>query len=347
MQQGLFEEQASRNLPAAISNYEVLAAQFDRDRQLAATAVFRLGECYRAQGRTNEAAAQYQRVLHDFSDQPTLATLSRQNLAGMGAAVSGAAPTGRARDVAARNPEREREWAVVKKLQGMSLAEIRQTAPTLLTDATLINLIYQYNQTELDLVRLRTDYGEEHHEVQKTLAVQKALDTKIHERLDGMAKALAMDLRASDGATTTGAETVTDVEAQEIQRIQQLVQNSPDLINVAASDGCTPLANAASNGWFKVAAYLLDHGAAVNVDAPHPMFPSSRLSGRETRRWFNTCWIGARTSIFGINGGLKMVLRPCTWPRAKGSPPSPRCCWLIMQRSMRRTIRGRRHWWTP
>jgi len=86
LQQGLFEEQANRNFDAAIADYQALAKQFDKDRQLAATAVFRLGECYRAQGRTNEAAAQYQRILRDFPDQQTLATLSRQDLAGMGAA---------------------------------------------------------------------------------------------------------------------------------------------------------------------------------------------------------------------------------------------------------------------
>ena len=57
LQQGLFEEQANRNLDAAIASYQSLAAQFDKDRQLAATAVFRMGECYRMQGKTNEAAA--------------------------------------------------------------------------------------------------------------------------------------------------------------------------------------------------------------------------------------------------------------------------------------------------
>jgi len=84
LQQGLFEEQANRNLDAAIANYQMLAAQFEKDRQLAATAVFRLGECYRAEGKTNEAAAQYQRILSDFADQTILATLSRQDLTGMG-----------------------------------------------------------------------------------------------------------------------------------------------------------------------------------------------------------------------------------------------------------------------
>jgi hypothetical protein len=40
LRQGLFEEEANRNLDAAISNYQALAAQFDQDRQVAATAIF-------------------------------------------------------------------------------------------------------------------------------------------------------------------------------------------------------------------------------------------------------------------------------------------------------------------
>src|ERR1035437_2211022 len=95
LQQGLFEEQANRNLDAAIEDYAALAKQFDKDRQLAATAVFRLGECYRAQGKTNEAAAQYQRILREFPDQTTLVTLSQQDLTGMGMAAE--APAANAR----------------------------------------------------------------------------------------------------------------------------------------------------------------------------------------------------------------------------------------------------------
>lgn len=83
LQQGLFEEEANRDLNAAIANYQSLATAFDKDRQLAATAIFRLGECYRKLGKTNEATAQYQRILKEFADQPTLVTLSRQNLAGL------------------------------------------------------------------------------------------------------------------------------------------------------------------------------------------------------------------------------------------------------------------------
>src|ERR1019366_2199268 len=84
LRQGLFEEEANRNLDAAISNYQSLATQFDQDRQIAATAIFRLGECYRKLGQTNDAVVQYERIVREFADQQTLATLSRQNLAGVG-----------------------------------------------------------------------------------------------------------------------------------------------------------------------------------------------------------------------------------------------------------------------
>jgi len=85
LQRGLFEEEANRNLEAAAQAYQTVSAQFDKDRQLAATAIFRLGEIYRKQGKTNEAASQYERIVREFADQDTLVTLSRQNLTGLGA----------------------------------------------------------------------------------------------------------------------------------------------------------------------------------------------------------------------------------------------------------------------
>jgi len=83
LQKGLFEEEANRNLDAAVQAYQSLVTAFDRDRKLAATAVFRLGECYRKLGKTNEAVLQYERIVREFADEATLATLSRQNLAGL------------------------------------------------------------------------------------------------------------------------------------------------------------------------------------------------------------------------------------------------------------------------
>ncbi len=86
LQQGLLEEEANHNLEAAIQAYQSVVDQFGDQRKIAATALFRLGECYRKQGKTNEAVLQYQRVLADFADQASLIGPSEKNLAVLGQA---------------------------------------------------------------------------------------------------------------------------------------------------------------------------------------------------------------------------------------------------------------------
>lgn len=91
-QRALFEEEANRNLPAAIAGYEAVIKRLDEQRQLAATAVFRLGESYRKLGKTNKALAAYERIIKEFADQETLVKLSGQNLSILRPAIS-ASPT--------------------------------------------------------------------------------------------------------------------------------------------------------------------------------------------------------------------------------------------------------------
>ena len=75
LQKGLFEEEANHNYAAAIETYQSVINRFDEDRKLVATAIFRVGEIYRKQGKTNEANAQYERVAREFPDQSTLRNL--------------------------------------------------------------------------------------------------------------------------------------------------------------------------------------------------------------------------------------------------------------------------------
>ncbi len=88
LSKALFEEEANHDLGAAIRYYQSAIEHFDIDRKLAATAVFRLGECYRKQNSTNEAKVQYRRILQDFADQNQLVTLSRQYLGALGSRPS-------------------------------------------------------------------------------------------------------------------------------------------------------------------------------------------------------------------------------------------------------------------
>jgi ankyrin repeat protein len=90
-------------------------------------------------------------------------------------------------------------------------------------------------------------------------------------RLRSLAAALAQARGPEDTkqiSPSTAISALSD-EDKEIRRIQVLIQTSPDLINAEDSRNATrtPLINAASAGWLKVAAYLLDHGTDVNRSA--------------------------------------------------------------------------------
>lgn len=84
LQKGLFEEEANHNLAAAKESYQAVVGKFDQERKLAATAVFRLGECYRKEGKTEEANQQYLRIVREFTDQAELVKSSQAVLGPQG-----------------------------------------------------------------------------------------------------------------------------------------------------------------------------------------------------------------------------------------------------------------------
>jgi ankyrin repeat protein len=282
LRQGLFEEEANRNLAAAISNYQALAAQFDQDRQVAATAIFRLGECYRKLDRTNEAVVQYQRIIREFSDQQTLATLSQQNLTGLGTTPQASSASATTSESTAKTAELEAEAAALKaqiaRLSSMSGTHRRIVVQESFSNPVLTTLMQQLNAAEQTLASLTNDYTPTNLHVARVTALVNAINGQIDTQVEGVIKGLQAKMEADLNAAKTlrdqsgpvqavhaEASPVTDSEDQEIRRIQQLIQNSPDLINAPASDGFTPLGNAARNGQVKVATFLLDHGAGINV----------------------------------------------------------------------------------
>jgi tetratricopeptide (TPR) repeat protein len=77
LRNGILEEDSKQNPRAAIQQYQAVMTQFVEARQTAATALFRIAECYRKQGNRSQAIAAYQRLLKDFADQSKLAAQSR------------------------------------------------------------------------------------------------------------------------------------------------------------------------------------------------------------------------------------------------------------------------------
>src|SRR5215831_18297114 len=78
LSKAIVEEDVNHNLDAAIKAYQSIVDRFTANRQAAATAFFRLAECYRKQGKTPESDAAYNRLITEFPDQTALAELSRK-----------------------------------------------------------------------------------------------------------------------------------------------------------------------------------------------------------------------------------------------------------------------------
>jgi ankyrin repeat protein len=249
LQRGLFEEEANHQLDAAIGDYKEAIEHFDHQRQLAATAIFRLGECYRKLGRTNEAAVQYQRIAREFDDQKELVALSRQNLTGMGMS---AAPALSSLPDAAR-----------QKQQKLLEEEIKVVEHEL-----------QLQQAQYNMGLMPYD---------GTLSTQQKL-LELKRQL----AALEGDQAGSSpiiAASATGASPLPPDEEKFLREVKETVENSPDLVNqqlylaaqkgyVAAAEfliahGADPnrsssLVEAAVAGNDAMVQLLLSHGAAVD-----------------------------------------------------------------------------------
>jgi len=205
LRNGLFEEQVDHNLDAAIATYQSVVTKFDTDRQLAATAVFRLGECYRAEGKTNEAMAQYQRVVTDFSDQATLVKLSTQNLAELsgGQAVIPSSDTTNnfnarvqaildkskaqaAQDELAKlRTEYAANQAILARLKELNPEQLKQQLPNISPDSMLMNLMDQLNMAQQKLIVVKADLATNNPEYQTTKALADDLQKKVADQMAG------------------------------------------------------------------------------------------------------------------------------------------------------------------
>ena len=77
---GLLAEEREQDYVKAAEHYRSVIREFDAQRNEAANAVFRLGECLRKLGRLEEAKVQYARVLREFPDFVELTKQSHVHL---------------------------------------------------------------------------------------------------------------------------------------------------------------------------------------------------------------------------------------------------------------------------
>jgi ankyrin repeat protein len=237
MQKALFEEEGNHNLPAAIEGYQNIITRFDESRALTATAVFRLGECYRKQGRTNEAAAQYQRIVRDFGDQTTLVSLSQQNLSALGQAG---------------------EPVVRTQVSGASLSPASGSLPQAVPSPTLeedeIRRIRAMIKDSPDLINARdASTGE----TPLHRAIKQSHINVIEFLLSNGAA-----IEAKDNAGNTALHVAAETGNKAV--VESLLHKKADA-RATNRDGWTPLHFAAEKGFRAIAELLIESGADINA----------------------------------------------------------------------------------
>ena len=81
LRSGIVAEDSKQDTRAAIQRYNAVLKEYAAARETAATALFRVAECYRKQGQRGAAIAAYERVVREFSEQSKLAARSQKALA--------------------------------------------------------------------------------------------------------------------------------------------------------------------------------------------------------------------------------------------------------------------------
>lgn len=117
LRDGLYAEEAKQDLDSAAAAYRGIVENFDRDRETAASALFRLGEVYRKQNRPKDAAECFRRVAREFPDRDPLARLARENLTALGEPLP-QVPSAAAPGVA--DPEEDKALARLREVEKQS-----------------------------------------------------------------------------------------------------------------------------------------------------------------------------------------------------------------------------------
>ena len=278
LQRGLFEEEANHNLDAAIQAYQSVINQYDKDRKLVATAIFRLGETYRKQGNTNEATGQYERVVREFSDQAEVLTASRQNLVMLGYTPKASSPAPLSQ---AARQEQRRLYEEEIKLAEKQLGEAQKRVDTGgIAPGELIPLQRDVLRLKRQLAAL--DLGPES-TTEAFAAPGSSTEAAEVKRIQAMIKD-SPDLVNAMGGDASGAPLHQAAAKGELTVARFLLANGADIEvkNLRYMDR-TALHMAAESGHRAIVELLLDKGANVNCVDSQGFTPLHLAVGRGFR----------------------------------------------------------------
>ncbi|HWY77863.1 MAG TPA: ankyrin repeat domain-containing protein, partial [Verrucomicrobiae bacterium] len=171
----------------------------------------------------------------------------------------------------------------------------------------LNSLMQKLTETEQELAKLLKDMGANHPDVKRTVVLRDEIEKQIDDQTDGVMRGLMAKMQAAQvtakeletrlqqarlnfppaAATAASTPEPADPETEEIKRLEATIKDSPDLIN-AYEQGIpdNPLLRSARNGRLKVAAFLLDHKANIEIreqggNADTPLLAAAKHGHKE------------------------------------------------------------------
>lgn len=279
LQTGLLEEEANRNLNAAIQAYQSVIDRFDGERKIAATAVFRLAECYRQQGKPDEARPRYERIIREFSDQSELARLSRRHVEPQEPKSIPSVTSIPARPLS--TPPFDEEDGLIRAFERMA-----RNSPDLLNtpvDASKLAPLAEAAQNgHVRVVQFLITAGADVNRPDPQRL------TALHHAASGGRKAAAealLDAKAAVDAKGASGQTPLHLAAGRgfVSMVETLLARGAG-IDAVDVDGNTPLSWAARSGQKEMVELLLQRGAQINNQAdPHRL--TALLAAVSGRQW--------------------------------------------------------------
>lgn len=263
-QKGLIAEEVNRDLDTAIRSYQAAIAQMDEQRKLAATAIYRLAECHRKQGKPDLAKPLYARVVREFPDQTDLARLSAEAGGGVRGEISA--------ELAAK-------YGFIRTSKNTNQATLPTAAVEPDEEAKEIQRLTAILRDSPDLVNQREGHF--------SPLQRAAIDGKARVVRFLIEQGLEVD-RLDHGLTPLHFAASWGRKA-----VAELLLEAKANANASSPNGVPPLHFAAKNGYAALVAVLLARGADPNAQADYGEMIMPGGQNSSVANWSNT----------GIDGG--------------------------------------------
>jgi tetratricopeptide (TPR) repeat protein len=240
LKKGIVLEEAGENPERAMQAYKAVVARFDEERTVAATALYRLAECYRKAGMRTEAQAAYQRVVREFGDEAALADPSRRQLMDtFGVSDSRTTRESEAllkaqRDLTAAREELERSRASeLRSASELATTSARTTRPMSVEEARLELAMLERRMAD---TKAKVDVGVAPRSSLEELTLQYEKDTARYRQLMAERETIERDRQAS---LTLNQQTLKSIQA-EMKLVQQQIETMQKKVEVGLVSPADP-----------------------------------------------------------------------------------------------------------